>query len=116
MCTGGIERALINVLKSIDYNKYAVTLLLEKKEGELLNEVPSSVLIKEYKVNSNKNIVIRKIMNRFKLIYFIICNLNKYDFSVSFHTSSIPMGILSRYLSKNNYLWVHADYEAFYNR
>ena len=30
---GGIESALVNMLKILDYSKYDVTLLLEKKEG-----------------------------------------------------------------------------------
>ena len=30
---GGIEKALINLLHEIDYQKYSVTLILENKEG-----------------------------------------------------------------------------------
>ena len=30
---GGIETALINLLKKLDLNKYQITLVLEKKEG-----------------------------------------------------------------------------------
>ena len=30
---GGIETALVNLLNRLDYDKYEVTLILEKKEG-----------------------------------------------------------------------------------
>lgn len=46
---GGIETSLINLLKNINLGIYDVTLVLEKKEGVFLKEVPSSVKIKEYK-------------------------------------------------------------------
>ena len=41
---GGIETSLINLLKNINFDKYKVTLVLEKKEGVFLKDVP-----KEYK-------------------------------------------------------------------
>ncbi len=44
---GGAERSLINLLKLLDYNKYNVDLLLFKKEGTFLKEVPSEVSIIE---------------------------------------------------------------------
>jgi len=116
MCFGGIEKALLNLLKNIDYKKYSVTLLLEEKEGPLLKEIPSNVIIKEYRINNNKNVLFRKIVNRLKLIFFILLNLKKYDFSACFYTSSTPMSIISRYLSKNNYIWVHSNYKYVYNQ
>ncbi len=36
---GGIEIALINLLNKINYNKYEVTLVLEKKNGSLLKDL-----------------------------------------------------------------------------
>ena len=45
---GGIEKALINLLNLIDYNKYEVTLVLEKKEGIFLNQLNN---------NGNKEII-----------------------------------------------------------
>jgi len=116
MCFGGIEKALVNILKNINYNKYEVTLLLEKKEGIFLDEIPSNVILKEYKISDNPIVLLRKIINRLKLVFFIASNYMKYDFSASFTTSSIPMGIITRYLSKNNYLWVHNNYKDLYAR
>lgn len=112
---GGIESALINMLKMFDYNKYDVTLLLEKKEGIFLDDVPKEVKIEEYKISDNKNPIIRKIKNRLKLIKWIVKNHNKYDFAGCFATYSIPGTILSRYASKHNALWIHSNYYYVYH-
>lgn len=45
MNIGGIEKSLLYLLKSFDYNKYEVDLFLMRKEGELLNEIPKEVNI-----------------------------------------------------------------------
>ena len=42
---GGAEKVLIDILKNFDYNAYAVTLLLEFKEGVYLNDVPGEVRV-----------------------------------------------------------------------
>lgn len=40
---GGAERALISLLHFIDYSKYSVDLLLYRKTGELLKDIPQEV-------------------------------------------------------------------------
>jgi len=42
---GGAEKALVNLLNSLDYSKYEVDLLLFKKVGHFLTEVPNEVNI-----------------------------------------------------------------------
>ena len=113
---GGIERALITLLSNIDYNAFDVTLVLEHNEGTFINEIPNQVHIKEYKINNNKIVLIRKIINRLKLIFTIITNYNKYSFSCCYAPYSIPGSILSRYFSKNNSIWIHSDYYYLYNK
>ena len=44
---GGIETSLINLLKNIDLNKFEVTLILERKNGVFLKDVPENIIIKE---------------------------------------------------------------------
>jgi len=112
---GGIETALVSLLSSFDYDKYDVTLILEKKEGIFLDDIPKEVRIKEYKISACKITFFRKIFNRIKLILTILLNYNKYHFSASFSTSSIPGSILMRYFSKNNAIWVHNDYYYSYD-
>lgn len=113
---GGIETALINLLKRLDYNKYDVTLILEKKEGIFLNDVPKNVKILEYKISNSKFILFRKIYNRLKLIKWEKKIKNKYDFSCSFTTYSIPGAHLALCASKNNTLWMHGNYYVLYER
>ena len=42
---GGVEKALVGLLNSIDYSKYDVDLLLSMKEGDLLNDINKNVNI-----------------------------------------------------------------------
>ena len=111
---GGIETALITLLKNI-YQEYEITLVLEKKEGIFLNEVPDNVKIIEYKPNDNKIPIIRKTINFFKQLNFKKRYGNKFDFSACYATYSYPASFVARTASKNNALWVHNDYMNFYN-
>ena len=56
---GGIETALVNLLNRIDDSKYNVTLVLEKKKGENLNNLNENITVKEIKVSNHKNVIIR---------------------------------------------------------
>ena len=111
---GGIERALIALLKSINYQKYEVTLMLEKKEGVFIEEIPKDVKILEYKVNACPFVPLRKILNRLKLIKTIVFNWNKYDFACCYAPYSIPGALLTKRFSKNNCIWIHTDYYYLY--
>jgi len=107
---GGIETAFVNLSNSIDYTKYDVSLVLEKKEGVFLNSLNKNVHVIDYNLNTSKNILLRKIINRLKLIKFIVFNLNKYDFAANFASSRKVGSIISRYLSRNNCLFIHGNY------
>ena len=111
---GGIETALITLLKQI-HKDYQITLVLEKKEGIFLKEVPNDINIIEYKPNKNKSKIIRKICNFIKQCNFKIKYKNKFDFSACYATYSYPSAFVAREASKNSALWVHNDYMSFYN-
>ena len=111
---GGIEKSLLNMLKKLDYNKYDVTLLLQKKAGVFLKDVPKEVKVEEYKISKSKIVILRKIINRLKIIIYIIRNYKKYDFSCAYATYDIPSTIIARYLSKNTCMFVHSDYTKIY--
>ena len=111
---GGIETALITLLKQIK-DKYEITLVLEKKEGTFLTEVPKNIKIIEFKPSANKITLIRKAINFFKQLKFKIKYKNKFDYSVSYATYSYSSSFVTRNASQNCYLWVHNDYMSFYN-
>lgn len=111
---GGIETALVNLLDNIDYDKYEVTLVLEKKEGTLLDRINKNVIVKELKVSNSKNILFRKIVNGFRKFKFKISNKNKYDFSCCYATYSYSGNKLSLLGSSNSMLYVHSNYVDLY--
>lgn len=113
---GGIETSLINLLKNINIDKYNVTLVLEKKEGVFLNEVPKEIKIKEYKVNTSSNIFLRKVFNLTKRIKWLLLNYKRYDASISYATYSKPCSFLARTSSKNKILFVHSNYVNAYRK
>lgn len=112
---GGIETALVNLLRRLDYEKYDVTLILEKKEGIFLNQIPDSVEVLEYKICDDKFVLLRKIKNRLKIISWEKKIKNKYDFSCAFATYSIPGSLLALAASKNSTLWMHGNYYVLYD-
>lgn len=116
MNVGGIEKALINLLKVLDYKEYDVTLILEKKEGIFLDQIPSDVNVLEYKISDCKFVPLRKILNRTKLISWKNKLNKKYDFSCSFCTYSIPGAHLALAASDNNALWMHGNYYVLYDK
>lgn len=110
---GGIETALITLLKNIN-NDYEITLCLEKKEGIFLNEVPKNIKIITYKPNNFKIVPVRKLLNYIKQQIFKFKYKNKFDFSSCYATYSYSASFVARETSKNNALWVHNDYMSFY--
>ncbi len=111
---GGIEKALINLLNNIDYSKYEVTLILEKKEGLFLKDLNKNVILKELKVSSSKIVPLRKIINFSRKLLFKLKNKNKYDFSCCYATYSYSGNVLARIASKNSMLYVHNNYKDLY--
>ena len=107
---GGMEKALITLLDNIDYQKYEVTLVLEQKEGELCNGVNKNVKIIDYKLATNKNILIRKCINFIKKMMFKCKNKNKFDCAINYATYSIWGSQMALISSKNTILFVHSDY------
>lgn len=112
---GGIETALINLLKKLDLNKYQITLVLEKKEGIFVNQVPSGIEVIDYNLCYSKNIIYRKIKNRLKLLFWKALHKNKYDYSICFATHSIPGALIALNGSNNNAIWLHGNYCNFFD-
>lgn len=111
---GGIEKSLITLIDYLLDKNYEITLILEKKEGEFLNQINKKVNIKKYTPNESKIKIIRKIVNLSKRINYLIKYRNKFDVSISFATYLKSGSFLARNSSKNSILWCHADYLSLF--
>ena len=107
---GGMEKALVSLLDSLDYDRYDVTLVLERAEGALLPKIDSRVRIKEYRVCDVKAVPVRRAINLLHRLRFMITDGNRYDFSCTYATYSDPCRVVSLTSSKNSMLYVHSDY------
>ena len=85
---GGIEKSLVNLVNKIDKDKYRVTIILEEKEGELLEKLDKSIEVKEFKVSNNRNKIFRKVVNLLRRCTYSIFNYHTYDFSCCYATYS----------------------------
>jgi len=111
---GGIETALITLLKYL-HNDYEITLVLEKKQGVFLKDVPNNVKIITYEISQKKIAIIRKIDNFIRQRKFIKANGNKFDCSICYATYSKPCSFVARKSSKSSILWVHNNYMSFFD-
>ena len=139
--TGGVQKALINLIKEI-HNEYQLTLCIFKKKGGYLSDIPKDVKIIELKswykylgcsqseCRTLKDKLIRgflaggsKIFGQeiaFKLISFTQKKLRgEYDCAISYlHGSSKKSFyggcnefVLKKVKAKNKIAWVHCDFE-----
>lgn len=115
MDVGGIETALLTLLKYLA-PKYDITLVLERKQGVFLEDVPSNVKIEEYRVSTIKFALIRKPINFIKELKFKLKYHNKFDFAASYATYSMPGNFIARTASKNSAIWVHNNYMDFFEQ
>lgn len=111
---GGIETALVTLLKYLVKN-FDITLVLEKKQGIFLEDLPKEIKVITYTPSSIKFGIIRKAINFVKQSIFKIKYKNKFDFSADFATYSMPASFVARVASKNNAIWIHNNYMNFYD-
>lgn len=111
---GGIETALVTLLKYL-VNDYDITLVLEKKQGVFLEDLPKEIKVITYTPSSLKFKLIRKVINFVKQLSFKLKYKNKFNFSADFATYSMPASFVARTASKNNAIWIHNNYMNFYD-
>ena len=111
---GGIETALITLLKYLK-NDYEITLVLEKKQGVFLNDLPKEINVITYEPSTIKFTLVRKFVNFIKQTKFKMKYKNKFDFSADYATYSMPASFVARTASKNNAIWIHNNYMNFYD-
>lgn len=106
---GGTEKAFINLLRNLDFDKYDVDVLIQKKEGVFLERLPREVNIIDFKEKETSNIFLR-VRNKLRLIYYKNKLKNKYDFSVCFTSWNYNCADVAVNVCENSALWMHADY------
>lgn len=107
---GGIEKSLLNLLNSLDINKFDITLALEEKKGVFLNKLNKNIKVLEYKPFEHKNIFLRKLINFKNRIIWYLKNHNKFDVSICYATYSMSSNFIARCSSKNRIMWIHSNY------
>ena len=111
---GGLEKSLLNLLNSLDPEKYTVELVLEERHGPLLEQLGSHIAVNEYRLSICPFVPLRKILNFTKRMLWKLRKGNKYDFSCSYCTYSIIGSRLAQYAAQNSCLYVHNDYTTIY--
>jgi len=109
MCIGGAEKALINMVNNMDFSKYDITILLQHKEGPFLNKIDKRVKIESFNLSKSRFPLYRKTINLLKIVWTIVKNTNKYDFSAAYGTGYTASSLVALYASKNNASWMHTN-------
>ena len=139
---GGAERSLVNLLNEIPYDKYEVDLLLFKKSGMFLKQVPTEVnilhrpkILKKlygpieqsgvwvlFKVFSTViSLIFEKDKDKgyqtgFRWKHFykkVIKNLDKkYDVAVSYISGEQTYYLVDKVNAKRKITWIHNDYKT----
>lgn len=108
---GGIEKALVELLNHIcKLGFYDITLVLEKKEGEFLEELNDRIHVIENKPSDHENAYMRKLIDLWNKVKFTIKYYNKFDFSAVFTAYSLPSCFAAITASSNSTLWIHTNY------
>lgn len=124
---GGSEKILLNILQNLDRNKFDITLLLNFKEGEFINQLPSDVKVKsitngidflnKYSFLSKLNRAIKRV----QYFLFQICPIifyKKYqlmdtDIEIAFSHYMIPTVLNSPIKKSKKIFWFHGDLLEF---
>ncbi len=107
---GGMEKALVSLLSSLDFSRFDVTLVLERAEGALLPSLDPRVTVTEYGVSSCGFVPLRRALNLAHRLAFRAKYGKRFDFSCAYATYSIPCGVVSRAASDKCALYIHSDY------
>lgn len=130
MQTGGIETSLVNLLNSLDKNKYDIDLVLFYPTGPLLDLIPDWInIIPIWKTKGKSHKFLKKIiLSRniiCRVIKNIICNTftaklfvpnKKYDFALAYSGySNFIDTVAGMSNASKKFIWVHADFLTQYN-
>lgn len=120
---GGSESVLVNILEMLDYDKYEVTLLLNYKQGEFLNRIPTQVQIEsigEGVISFSSNIIFngfQKVIRRLKysffenypIFFYKKYQLLDFDYEVAFSHYMVESVSKSPNKKSKKIYWIHGD-------
>ena len=131
MQMGGVEKALISMVKQFDFDQWDVDIIVQSPGGELINDLPAEVSVIHLQTVSNrdflehpllcwKKAILALLLKVFKLPYIYQCFLSsrmylpiekKYDIAVSYHApNTVPVFFTADYMrAKKKVLWLHGD-------
>ncbi len=134
MITGGVEKALISMLKQFDYKKVKVDLLLLNNGGDLLHDIPEEVTVNvlqspgakevyKYPIASIKKGAAlfqlhskkKSYLEQNKLSSDMLLPLRKeYDIAIAYHApNTVPVFyVIDKIKAKKKVLWLHGDLET----
>lgn len=134
MGMGGVEKALIQMLRHLDYSRCSVDLYLVRKEGELLREIPKNVQVLQlptvkprtswrHPVTAMTKALFLSKMKRQKLPFIEQCRLSCkmylpvrkfYDTAISYHApNTVPVFyVIDKMNAGRKVLWLHGDLDT----
>lgn len=119
---GGIEKSMINFLRFLVDEGHEVDLMLWKRQGELLNDIPKEITIIDNPAPGNLKLIIRKkqflrLYRYVKLKWFTkrhtpwksFPRLKKeYDIAISYTQDGYsPYYVLDNVIASKKYMWYH---------
>ncbi|MGL5049704.1 MAG: glycosyltransferase [Fusobacteriaceae bacterium] len=129
---GGVEKSLLDLLKSIDYSKFDITLLLLEEEGDYINEIPIEVNTVIFSLNEVYGPLLSSVKNLFKkkdykriyirlvfllektlkinlkfLLKLCFLNLDSYDYIISYRPGIVSEIGASVLTGKKKITWWH---------
>ena len=114
LAIGGMEKALVCLLNILAKRNHQITLVLEKKDGVLLEQLDKRISVKEYSLSCCSFAPARKLINLCHRVFWGIFHYHRYDFSCNYATYSVIGSKLALIASKNSTLYVHSNYPAMY--
>lgn len=98
MAVGGVEKALIELLKAFDYSRYNVTLWLKNDNGPLHNQIDPRVKIEYWECKNTRDTLLKqlkqgKLISFFQGAFYRILSrihLSEYDLNAFYSVKSLP--------------------------
>ncbi|WP_333660721.1 glycosyltransferase [Chishuiella changwenlii] len=124
---GGSEKILLNILQNLDRNKFDITLVLNFKEGEFINQLPPDIKVKSITNGIdflNKNSFLSKLNRAIKRLQYFLFQIYPIAFykkhqlmdietEIAFSHYMIPTVLNSPLKKSKKIFWFHGDLLEF---